>query len=109
MGRAKEGSAVTKSVDGADRGSGNDSTPKEPKGPRLRVLVVRHGVAEDPAAFAKSGRPDAARPLTKAGRRKMRQAARGLACLVPRLDRLATSPFARTVETAEIVASGTTG
>ncbi|CAA9444031.1 MAG: hypothetical protein AVDCRST_MAG64-4389 [uncultured Phycisphaerae bacterium] len=70
----------------------------------MRVLVIRHAIAEDSRAFAKTGREDGARPLTKEGRAKMRQGAAGLAKLVPRLDALATSPLARAIETAEIVA-----
>ena len=88
---------------------GSDNPEKETKGDavpshRLRVLVVRHAVAEERGPFGRTGQPEAARPLTRGGRRKMRRAARGLACLVPRLDRLATSPLTRAVETADIVA-----
>ena len=54
--------------------------------------------------FSRTGKPDALRPLTRAGRKKMRRAARGLARLVPHLDALATSPLTRAVETGEIVA-----
>jgi phosphohistidine phosphatase len=72
--------------------------------PRLRVLVVRHGVAEDRQAHSKTGRPDATRRLTKPGRKKMRTAARGLTRLVARLDVLATSPLTRAIETGEILA-----
>ena len=71
---------------------------------RLEVLVIRHAIAEDPKAFAKTGRPDALRSLTGPGRKKMHRAARGLARLVPRLDVLASSPLNRALETAEIVA-----
>lgn len=71
---------------------------------RLRVLVVRHGVAEEREVSAKTGRPDATRRLTKPGRKKMRKAARGLARLVPRLDVLGTSPLTRAIETGEILA-----
>jgi phosphohistidine phosphatase len=70
----------------------------------MKVLVIRHAIAEDRKAFAKTGKADALRPLTRAGRKKMRRAARGLLRLVPRLDVLATSPLARAVETGEIVA-----
>lgn len=70
----------------------------------MRVLVIRHAIAEDSRAFAKTGREDGARPLTKEGRAKMREGAAGLVKLVPKLDALATSPLARAIETAEIVA-----
>jgi phosphohistidine phosphatase len=71
----------------------------------MNLLVIRHGVAEDAAAFAATDRPDAARPLTAAGRKKMKKAARGLASLLPELQVVATSPLTRAVETAGIVAA----
>ncbi len=71
---------------------------------RLKVLVIRHAIAGDRDAFAKSGKADALRPLTSPGRKKMRHIARGLARVVPRLDALATSPLTRAMETAEILA-----
>ena len=70
----------------------------------LRLLVVRHAIAEEPADFARTGSPDAERTLTKDGRRKMRRAARGVVDLLPDLDVIATSPLVRAVETAEILA-----
>lgn len=70
----------------------------------MRVLVVRHAIAEDRDAFAPSGRPDAERPLTGDGRRKMAEAALGLKRMVDRLDLIATSPLVRARDTAAIVA-----
>lgn len=70
----------------------------------MRVLVIRHAIAEDSRQFAGTGREDGARPLTKEGRAKMREGAAGLARLAPKLDALATSPLARAIETAEIIA-----
>lgn len=55
-------------------------------------------------AFARTGKPDDERPLTKGGRDKMRQIARGLMQLVPTIDVLATSPLLRARQTAEILA-----
>ena len=69
----------------------------------MRLLVVRHAIAEDPAAFARSHKDDSERPLTPEGRRKMERAAHGLKDLVPELDVLAASPYKRAVETAEII------
>src|SRR5687768_14395355 len=70
----------------------------------MKLLVIRHGVAEDRAAFAATQQPDAARPLTPGGRKKMKKAAKGLASLAPELEVVATSPLTRAVETAGIVA-----
>ena len=69
----------------------------------MRLLVVRHAIAEDPEAFTRSHKDDSERPLTPEGRRKMERAAHGLKELVPELDVLAASPYKRAVETAEII------
>jgi len=70
----------------------------------MRLLIIRHAIAEDREDFAKSGREDGERPLTRSGRRKMERGARGLRRMVPDIDVLATSPLTRAAETAEIVA-----
>src|SRR6266481_930925 len=66
----------------------------------MRLLVVRHAIAEDREAFARSRKDDADRPLTAEGRRKMEQAALGLKELAPELDVLAASPYKRALELA---------
>ena len=68
----------------------------------MHLLVVRHGIAEDQEAWAP--RDDALRPLTEDGKKKMKEAAKGLHALIPRLDVLATSPLTRAVQTAAILA-----
>jgi len=75
------------------------------KGSSVRLLVVRHAIAEDRAEFATRHKDDAARPLTPDGRRKMERAAVGLRELVPQIDLLAASPLKRALETAEILAA----
>src|SRR5207253_1666114 len=70
----------------------------------MRLVVVRHAIAEDREGFARSHKDDAARPLTPDGRRKMARAALGLKELVPELELLAASPYKRALETAEIIA-----
>ena len=70
----------------------------------MRLLVIRHAIAEDRDEWAFSGKPDHERPLTDKGRDRMRQGVRGLREIVPRLDLIATSPLVRAVQTAEIVA-----
>src|SRR5205809_6444154 len=70
----------------------------------MRLLVVRHAIAEDREAFARSHKDDAARPLTPDGRRKMARAAEGLKQLVPELELLAASAYKRALETAEVIA-----
>ena len=70
----------------------------------MNLLVIRHAIAEDKDRFAATGRNDDQRPLTEAGRDKMRRAAEGLRTVVPRVAVLASSPLVRARETAEIVA-----
>src|SRR5438445_12820024 len=70
----------------------------------MRLVVVRHAIAEDREGFARSHKDDAARPLPPDGRRKMARAALGLKELVPELELLAASPYRRALETAEIIA-----
>lgn len=72
----------------------------------MKLLVIRHGLAEDRRAFAKenAGADDGLRPLTKKGAARMRRAAAGLATLVSKVDLLASSPLVRAVQTADLVA-----
>lgn len=66
----------------------------------MKILLIRHAAAEDPTRE----KPDAARRLTDSGRETMRRAAEKLGRFAPRVDLLATSPYTRARETAEIVA-----
>jgi len=70
----------------------------------MELLVVRHAVAKDAEAFARKGKPDGERPLTKEGRREFRRGARGIARLAGEVDVLATSPLVRARETAALLA-----
>jgi phosphohistidine phosphatase len=71
----------------------------------ITLIVIRHAIAEDKDAFARTGRPDSERPLTKRGRTVMAKVAKGLRREVPSLDVLAASPFVRAAQTAAIVAA----
>lgn len=71
----------------------------------MQLLIIRHAIAEDRELFAASGQDDSERPLTKDGRKRMRAAAAGLAEVAPAVDLLATSPFVRATQTADIVAA----
>ena len=69
----------------------------------MRLIIVRHAIAEDREIFAETGRPDTERPLTLRGKKRMRLVARGLRRVLPQVDRIVSSPLLRAVETAEIV------
>src|SRR5687768_1700684 len=73
--------------------------------PDMRLLLVRHAIAEEREDFARTGKDDHLRPLTDEGRKKMKQAARGLRSLVPEIDLLATSPLTRAAQTGAILDS----
>ena len=71
----------------------------------MELLLIRHAIAEEREDFARTGKDDRLRPLTDEGRKKMKQAARGLRGLVPEIGLLATSPLTRAAQTAAVVDS----
>ena len=71
----------------------------------MDLLIIRHAIAERREVFAQAGEADSARPLVAKGRKRMKQVVRGLKGLVPTIDVLATSPYLRAAQTAEIVAA----
>ena len=70
----------------------------------MNLLIIRHGPAGNREAWEAEGKDDRLRPLTPKGKKEIRRAAAGLRRLVPELEVLATSPWTRAAETAEIVA-----
>jgi phosphohistidine phosphatase len=68
---------------------------------RLELYVVRHAFAAhaDPARWP----DDAERPLTEDGSTRFRVAARGLQRLVPAVDSMLSSGYARAWQTAELL------
>lgn len=71
----------------------------------MKLLIVRHAIAEDREEFARTGKDDSLRPITDEGRKKMKQGARGLKTQVPEIDLLATSPLTRAAQTAAVLDS----
>ena len=67
----------------------------------MRIVLVRHGIAEE--LEAGSTLTDSHRRLTKKGRKQMKQVAKGLRRLVGAVDIIATSPYTRAVQTAEVL------
>lgn len=66
------------------------------------LYLIRHGIAEE---RGEAWPDDSKRPLTEEGIARLRKAARGLALLTPDLEVVLTSPFVRTRQTADLVAS----
>ena len=70
----------------------------------MQLVVIRHAIALEREAFAKTGEDDSLRPLTKNGKWQMQRVAKGLRAVVRSLDALGSSPFVRARDTAKIVA-----
>ena len=69
----------------------------------MKLLIVRHADAGDHAEFAKTGKPDDQRPLSKKGVDQMKSGVVALRKLVPAADLIVTSPYVRAEQTAQIV------
>ncbi len=63
----------------------------------MHLFVIRHALAEDAAP----GQDDASRELTDDGIRKLRRVVKGMRALDLSFDRVLTSPWTRSVQTAE--------
>jgi phosphohistidine phosphatase len=70
----------------------------------MEIVFLRHGPAGEKEDWARTGKPDSERPLTTDGRKRAREAAKGLAAFIETADLIATSPWTRAKETAEIAA-----
>ena len=70
----------------------------------MRLLLFRHGPAGDRVAWRALAKEDFLRPLTADGRVRTRAAAKGLRRIVDPPGAIATSPFARATQTADILA-----
>jgi phosphohistidine phosphatase len=70
----------------------------------MKLFLLRHGIAAPRDSRRYPGDRD--RPLTRLGKRKLEEQARGMAALGIAFDLILTSPLARADETARIVASG---
>jgi phosphohistidine phosphatase len=68
----------------------------------MEIILVRHGIAEEPAEASLEGRGDAERALTAEGREKTAEVAQAFARRVKAVDLIVHSPYRRAVETAEI-------
>jgi len=67
----------------------------------MKLLIIRHAIA---VPRGTPGVPDDERPLTPKGKKRFREAARGLARIARRPDVILTSPLPRALQTATIAA-----
>jgi phosphohistidine phosphatase len=72
----------------------------------MRLIIIRHADAGDAEEWARTGNPDSQRPLSEKGREQFQRAAPGLMRLVPRVDLIASSPYTRALQTAELLPDG---
>ncbi len=68
----------------------------------MNLYIVRHAIAEQRGSNSNEAE-DSQRGLTEAGRKKFRQAARGLSRLGTQIDLILTSPYLRAADTARIL------
>jgi phosphohistidine phosphatase len=66
----------------------------------MEIYILRHGIAEE----RRSGRPDSARKLTRAGKVKLCQVLETARAAGVKPALILTSPYARAAETAELAA-----
>ena len=69
--------------------------------PEHTIVLMRHGQAEEREAWA--GKPDAERPLTPEGEKKVRKIARAMDRLGLDFARIWSSPYERALKTANLL------
>ncbi|MFN8943482.1 MAG: SixA phosphatase family protein [Pseudobdellovibrionaceae bacterium] len=69
----------------------------------MKLILVRHALAEDREIFFKKNLEDHLRPLTPKGRKKMLKVATEFSAFIGKVDHIITSPLVRARETAEIL------
>lgn len=70
----------------------------------MEIIFLRHAPAGEREDWARAGRPDSERPLTPEGIKRAKESARGLVRMTKTASLVATSPWARARQTAEIAA-----
>lgn len=70
----------------------------------MKIIIIRHAIAEDRSAFAKNNKDDSLRPLTDKGISRMEQSRQGLKRLEPVADYIFSSSLTRAVQTADLIA-----
>lgn len=65
--------------------------------------MIRHGKAEDREVWAQKKLPESDRPLTNEGIEEMTMVVKAFPLLVPEINRIFSSPFKRTIQTAGLL------
>ncbi len=69
----------------------------------MKIIFIRHAIAEDRTTFAKTGQDDGLRPLSEKGIRRMEQSRQGLQRVEPVADYIFSSTLVRAVQTADLI------
>lgn len=69
----------------------------------MKIIIVRHAVAEDKVLFAKKNVNDDLRPLTTRGKSEFIKNSKVIKKIYPSIDKILTSPLTRAMQTAEIL------
>lgn len=69
----------------------------------MKIIIIRHAIAEDRLAFAKTCKDDNLRPLTEKGIRRIQQSRQGLKRVEPTADYIFSSTLVRAIQTADII------
>ncbi|MDF1528745.1 MAG: histidine phosphatase family protein [Sedimenticola sp.] len=70
----------------------------------MKIIIIRHAIAENPAAFARNCKDDTLRPLTGKGIKRVEQSRQGLKKLEPKAEYILSSTLVRAVQTADLIA-----
>ncbi len=69
----------------------------------MKIIILRHAIAEDRDAWADKSEDDSLRPLTERGISRLHQACLGLKTVVDRVDAIVSSSLTRAQQTAQIL------
>jgi len=69
----------------------------------MKIIFIRHAIAEDRAAFAKISKNDGRRPLAEKGIKRIEQSRQGLKRVEPVADYIFSSTLVRSIQTADLI------
>lgn len=70
----------------------------------MKIIIIRHAIAEDRTTFAKVSKDDRLRPLTQRGIKRIQQSRQGLKKLEPKAEYILSSTLVRAIQTADQIA-----
>lgn len=70
----------------------------------MKIIIIRHAIAENHTQFATTGKNDNLRPLTDKGIKRIQQSRLGLKKLEPQAEYILSSTLIRAIQTAQQIA-----